>query len=77
MPSQDNVLVKFKIEGNGKIIGVGNGNPRDMSSFQRPEKKVFQGKGLLIVQPSGKVGKIKIRAEASGFKSNDIEIKTF
>lgn len=76
VPSVNDVLVKFNIEGNGKIIGVGNGNPRDMSSFQKPEKKVFQGKGLAIVQPTGKVGYITIRAEVTGLKSSAIKIKT-
>lgn len=75
VPSVDDILVKFKIEGNGKIIGVGNGNPIDMSSFQKPEKKVFQGKGLAIVQPTGKVGKILVKAEADGLKSEYITIK--
>jgi beta-galactosidase len=76
VPSVDNVLVKFNIEGNGKILGVGNGNPRDMSSFQKPEKKVFQGKGLAIVQPTGKVGEITIKAEVRGLKSGLVKIKT-
>ncbi len=75
VPNIDDKLIKYQITGNGKIIGVGNGNPRDMSSFQKPEKKVFQGKGLVIVQPTGKVGKIEIRAEATGFKSSVIKIK--
>ncbi len=77
VPSVDDVLVKFNIEGNGKILGVGNGNPRDMSSFQKPEKTVFQGKGLVIVQPTGQVGYITIRAEAAGLKIGFIKIKTY
>ncbi|MES2519250.1 MAG: glycoside hydrolase family 2 TIM barrel-domain containing protein [Bacteroidota bacterium] len=76
VPNIDDVLVKYKIAGNGKIIGVGNGNPRDMSSFQKPEKKVFQGKGLVIVQPTGKFGEVTIRAEVTGLKSSVIKIKT-
>lgn len=76
VPSVDDILVTFKIEGNGKIIGVGNGNPRDMSSFQKTEKKVFQGKGLVIVQPTEKVGEITIKAEVEGLKSGLVKIKT-
>jgi len=44
VPSEDEVLVKYQIAGNGRIIGVGNGNPRDMSSFQKPEKKYSKEK---------------------------------
>ncbi|PWK21616.1 beta-galactosidase [Arcicella aurantiaca] len=76
VPNVDDVLVKFKIEGNGKIIGVGNGNPRDMSSFQQPEKKVFQGKGLVIVQPNEQAGEMTIKAVADGLKSTRLKIKT-
>lgn len=75
VPSLDDVLVKYKIEGNGKIIAVGNGNPRDMSSFQKPEKKVFQGKGLAIVQPTGKFGEVKIIAQTAGLKLGVLTIK--
>jgi beta-galactosidase len=74
--SIDDILVKFKIEGNGKIIGVGNGNPRDMSSFQKPEKKVFQGKGLAIVQPTMQAGEITIKAEAAGLKSSVLILRS-
>ena len=75
VPSIDDILAKFKVEGNGKIIGVGNGNPRDMSSFQKPEKKVFQGRGLAIVQPNEKAGKITVKATALGLKEDTVTIK--
>jgi len=75
VPSLDDVLVKYKIEGNGKIIAVGNGNPRDMSSFQKPEKKVFQGRGLVIVQPSGKECTVIVQAKTDGLKSGYLIIK--
>jgi beta-galactosidase len=76
VPNVDDLLVKFEIEGNGKIIGVGNGNPRDMSSFQKREKKVFQGRGLLIVQPTNKAGEITINAAADGLKATEITLKS-
>lgn len=76
VPSSDDVLVKYKISGQGSIIGVGNGNPRDMSSFQKPEKKVFQGKGLVIVRPGKKSGKIIVKAEAEGLKEGFLTIKS-
>jgi beta-galactosidase len=77
VPSEDDVLVKYQIAGNGRILGVGNGNPRDMSSFQKPEKRVFQGKGLVIVQPTERVGEITIKAEVRGLKSGIVKIKTY
>lgn len=76
VPNVDDVLIKYQISGNGSLIGVGNANPRDMSSFQKPEKKVFQGRGLLIVQPTEKAGDIKIIAQAEGLKEAVLRVKT-
>ncbi|MBC8111267.1 MAG: hypothetical protein H7Y04_09440 [Verrucomicrobia bacterium] len=76
VPNISDMLFKFQIIGNGSIAGVGNGNPRDMSSFQKPEKKVFQGKGLVIIQPTDKTGVITIRATSEGLKCGVIKIKT-
>jgi len=56
--------VKFTIDGNGEIAGAGNGNPTDMASFQKPERKTFRGRCLIIVRPKGKGGKITLKAEA-------------
>ena len=58
------------------MAGVANGNPRDMSSFQKPEKKVWRGKGMLIVKATNKTGKITIKAVANGLKSDQIAIQT-
>lgn len=70
------VSIKFSISGAGEIAGVGNGNPRDVSSFQQPEKKVFHGRGLVIIRPKGKPGKIILNAEANGLKGVSIQITT-
>lgn len=75
VPNVDDALIKYQISGNGNIIGVGNGNPRDMSSFQKLEKKVFQGRGLVIVQPTEKVGDITIKAQAEELKEAVLTIK--
>jgi hypothetical protein len=34
----DDLLIKNCVEGSGEIAGVGNGKPRDVSSFQQPLK---------------------------------------
>lgn len=76
VPSSDDILIKYQISGNGTIAGVGNGNPRDMSSFQKPEKKVFQGRGLVIVRPTKVAGEILIKAEADDLRGAEIRVKT-
>jgi beta-galactosidase len=76
VPNVDDTVIKYQISGNGSLIGLGNANPRDMSSFQKPEKKVFQGKGLVIVRPTEKAGDIKIIAQAEGLKEAVLTVKT-
>jgi beta-galactosidase len=72
----DDVLVNFEISGNGEIAGVGSGSPADMSSFQQPRKRSWQGKCLAIVRPVGVAGKIVLTARAEGLKEAVVEIIT-
>ena len=76
VPYVDNIEINYSISGNGEIVGVGNGNTEDVSSFQQPKKKVFQGKGQVIIRPKGSSGKIVLKATANGLKGNSIEIVT-
>jgi len=76
VPYADNVLVNFEISGNGEIAGVGSGSPTDMSSFQKPVKKSWQGRCLAIVRPKGEAGKIVLTARAEGLKEAVAEIVT-
>lgn len=75
VPNIDDVLVKYQISVSGSIAGVGNGNPRDMSSFQKPEKTVFQGRGLVIVRPTEKAKKITLKAKSEGLKGGFLTFK--
>ena len=76
VPNVDDQLVKYEISGNGTLAGVGNGNPRDVSSFQEPEKKVFQGRGLVVIKPTGKAGDIRIVASGEGLKDGVVVVKS-
>ncbi len=73
VPIADN-LVKFSVEGKGKIIGVGNGNPLDHDSFKASQRKAFNGLCLVVVQTTGKPGKIKLTAISDGLKEASITI---
>jgi beta-galactosidase len=74
VPDADNITVKFEVSGNGKVIGTGSGAPGDMSSFQKPEKKAYQGICLAIIQPGTVPGKINVRATAEGLKDASLVI---
>jgi beta-galactosidase len=74
VPDADNIVVNFEVTGNGKVAGVGSGDPRDMSSFQQPKKKTYQGICLAIIRPETTPGKINIRATAEGLKGASIAV---
>ncbi|MDX9946171.1 MAG: glycoside hydrolase family 2 TIM barrel-domain containing protein [Bacteroidales bacterium] len=74
VPDADDILVTFEVKGSGEIAGVGSGNPADMSSFQQPMKKTWQGICLAIVRPEATPGKIRIRARAEGLKGTSLKI---
>ncbi|MDB5243026.1 MAG: glycoside hydrolase family protein, partial [Spirosoma sp.] len=56
--------ITFELNGVGQLAGVGNGNPTDLSSFQRPEKTTFRGRCLAIVRSTSKAGTIILKASA-------------
>lgn len=74
VPDADDIIVSFEVTGKGGLAGVGSGNPLDMSSFQQPKKKTWQGICLVIARPGTKTGKIKVRATAEGLKRASITI---
>ena len=69
-------LVKFKIEGEGTLLSVGNGDPTSLESYKNNQRSAFHGLCLLIVKSSDKKGKIKISASSENLQSTSIEIIT-
>ncbi len=79
VPNTDN-LINFEVEGHGKIIGAGNGNP----SSHEPDKyldgnyksKLFSGKCQVILQSTFDAGDIKLKATGDDLKEASIIIKS-
>lgn len=65
-------LVKFTIEGEGRILGTGNGNPSSHESDVLPQRKAFHGLCQVIVQAGEQKGQIHLKAEAEGMECADI-----
>jgi beta-galactosidase len=73
-PKAEN-LVKFSVEGPGTIVGVGNANPVSTESFQRPQRKAWQGRALVIVKSGRQPGRIILRATSQGLAPASIVIE--
>ncbi|PXV64722.1 beta-galactosidase [Dysgonomonas alginatilytica] len=75
VPTADS-FIKFSIEGNGFITGTDNGNPTDSLSLKKPERRLFSGKAIAVIQSARKDGKIVLRASSEGLESNSVEIRS-
>ena len=64
--------VSFEIQGEGKIIGVDNGDPQSHEDFKGNRRRAFNGLCLAIVQSTTKPGQIRIAASSPGLKSSSI-----
>ena len=68
--------VTFKVEGNGELVGVDNGNSMDHDSYKGDNKRAFSGKVLAIVRATKEAGSFTVTASADGLKSSKVTVKT-
>jgi len=69
-------LVKFTVEGEGAIVGTDNGDQNDHVSLKKPERHLFYGKCLVMVQSTAKAGNIVLKASLEGMSTKEIVIKS-
>lgn len=74
VPTADH-LVKFSIEGPGRIIGVGNGNPSSHEPDKAEQRKAFNGYCLVLVQADQQAGEIKLTASSENLKTDTVILK--
>jgi beta-galactosidase len=75
VPTADNLL-HFDIEGEGRIIAVGNGNPMDHNPHKALQRNAFNGLCLAIIQSTRTAGKIHVKVNSHKLKGGEIEIIT-
>jgi len=61
VPTADN-LINFKVTGEGRLIGVGNGDPNCQESDKEPRRSLFNGLAQVIVQANRTPGTIDVEA---------------
>lgn len=74
-PNSEN-LIEFELEGEGKIIAVGNGNPATTDSFQSNVRKAFSGQCMVFIKATTTPGKISLKAKSNGLKETSVKIQT-
>jgi beta-galactosidase len=74
-PTAEN-SIRFAIEGPGKIVAVANANPISTESYQRAQRKAWQGRSLVIVKSTQQAGPITITALSSGLRSAKVVLSS-
>jgi beta-galactosidase len=70
-----NNLIQFSIEGPGRIIGTGNGNPSSHEPDKATQRMAFNGYCLVLVQTNKQAGVIKLKASSEKLKGIEVGIK--
>jgi beta-galactosidase len=70
-----NPLLQFTAEGEGDIAGTDNGDPTNPNSLKKPERNLFNGKCLVVVQGRNKKGTIQLTASSVKLKSETLLIR--
>ncbi len=73
VPIADNE-VTFQVSGEGKLIGVGNGDPTSHESDKGASRKAFSGLCMAIVQSTKAAGNIKVEATSPGLAPASVTI---
>ncbi|MFT5882853.1 MAG: beta-galactosidase [Crocinitomicaceae bacterium] len=60
--------VSFEVEGPGRVLATGNGDPISHESFQAASVKAFNGKALAIIAPTGEEGEIVVKAYWTSYR---------
>jgi beta-galactosidase len=60
--------ILFHVSGNGKIIGVGNGDPSSHEPDKANKRRAFNGLCMVIVQSQKQQGEIRLEASSPGLE---------
>jgi beta-galactosidase len=66
--------VTFAVTGPAKLLAVDNGDPASHASYQGPQRRLFSGRALAILQRTGEPGTVRIQATAAGLAAARAEV---
>jgi hypothetical protein len=69
-------LMQFEVSGEGRIIGVDNGDASSLENYKSPKRKAYSGRCLVVVQTTGRNGTIKLTAKSEGLPDASVEIRS-
>ena len=70
-----NEKIKFEVQGNARLLGVDNGDIKNIQDFQSNEIISYKGRALLIIQSNFEQDEVIISAFSGGLNSNALNLK--
>jgi beta-galactosidase len=67
--------ISFKIDGPGTIAAVGNGDMTSTELYQGTQRKVFDGRALVVIRSNGKPGTIHLKATNADLASAEATVQ--
>ena len=68
--------IAFSVQGEGRLIGVDNGDPFSHESYKASTRRAFHGLCLAIVQSTATPGSIEIAATSPGLRPASVAVTT-
>jgi len=73
VPDANNAIT-FDVQGPARLIGLDNGDMTDPTDYKSPQRKVFNGLALGILQATDKPGDIQVHVTAAGLKDATVTL---
>lgn len=74
VPAADN-SVSFEVTGNGRLLGLGNGDPADHGGDTYPVRRLFAGKAAAIIEAGAGKNSLILKAASPGLTGAALEVK--
>jgi len=68
-------LIRFRVAGPAVLAAVDNGDPRSVESFQRPQRRAWQGRALAVLRSDGRAGEVMLEASSPGLKTARLRLR--
>jgi beta-galactosidase len=74
VPTAGNMLT-FAVEGSGRVIGVGNGDPSCHEPDKASQRSAFMGVGAGFVQAGTTAGDVRVKVTSRGLEAGEVTVR--
>lgn len=71
-----NNRVNVRVEGEGRLLGLDNGDSTDFDQYKGTSRRLFSGKMLAVLASGGKPGVIRVTVTSPGLPDSSIELRS-